>query len=532
MNQNDKGKAAHWFASLATGTKMLIILGLALLPLGIVAILASVNAARTSRASDEIEVQSVLAVANQRLASTITEAGVIVRATGGAISDSDPAAAARACDRAAVQLSENRVAQIKFAVYAGGYRAVCRSQGFDPGEPPVLPPGGALSVVRIDPQGRHLRYTLFDPSGTAQGVLEIPAAVLSQVASPSRAPMPLELELTGEGGAIQLFDDFTEGLLTRKVNLSSRLLSDRLELRLRGAAQALSWFEIMMIVLPLLMWLLAAVIGWLIIDRLLLRPLGAMQKAISAYRPGETGFKAPAAKSPAREISDLGDAFDQVTRTVASHEAELEAAVERQTKLVREVHHRVKNNLQVVASLLNIHSRGSSSAEAAAAYASIQRRVDALAVVHRNHYAELEKTPGVALRALISELGASLRASAPAGASRMQIRLALEPLYTNQDVAVSVAFLITETVEFAMLCSCNSVTIALESEEPGRARLSIESAALAAGASCSADIAERFERIITGLARQLRSTPERDMETGRFSLSIAIVGSDEAGEGK
>jgi two-component sensor histidine kinase len=257
-----------------------------------------------------------------------------------------------------------------------------------------------------------------------------------------------------------------------------------------------------------------------------------MQKAISAYRPGETGFKAPAGKSPAREISDLGDAFDQVTRTVASHEAELEAAVERQTKLVREVHHRVKNNLQVVASLLNIHSRGSSSAEAAAAYASIQRRVDALAVVHRNHYAELEKTPGVALRALISELGASLRASAPAGASRMQIRLALEPLYTNQDVAVSVAFLITETVEFAMLCSCNSVTIALESEEPGRARLSIESAALADGASCSSDIAERFERIITGLARQLRSTPERDMETGRFSLSIAIVGSDEAGEAK
>jgi two-component sensor histidine kinase len=220
-----------------------------------------------------------------------------------------------------------------------------------------------------------------------------------------------------------------------------------------------------------------------------------------------------------------------VTRTVARHEAELEAAVERQTRLVREVHHRVKNNLQVVASLLNIHSRGSASEEAAAAYASIQRRVDALAVVHRNHYAELEKTPGVALRALISELGASLRASAPAGASRMQIRLSLEPLYANQDVAVSVAFLITETVEFAMLCGCNAVSITLESEEPGRGRLSIESKALSGGAACSADIGDRFERIITGLARQLRSTPDRDTEAGRFSLSIGIVGSEEDMEG-
>ena len=93
-----------------------------------------------------------------------------------------------------------------------------------------------------------------------------------------------------------------------------------------------------------------------------------------------------------------------MTRTVARHEADLEAAVVRQTRLVREVHHRVKNNLQVVASLLNLHSRGSPNEEVAAAYASIQRRVDALAVVHRNHYAELEENRGVALKSLITEL--------------------------------------------------------------------------------------------------------------------------------
>jgi two-component system, sensor histidine kinase PdtaS len=84
---------------------------------------------------------------------------------------------------------------------------------------------------------------------------------------------------------------------------------------------------------------------------------------------------------------------------------------------IREVHHRVKNNLQVVASLLNLHARGAKTEDASAAYASIQRRVDALAVVHRNHYAELEENRGVALKPLISELGANLRANAPAGAA-------------------------------------------------------------------------------------------------------------------
>ena len=423
-----------------------------------------------------------------------------------------------------MQLSQRGTAPVRFALYAAGNRLICRTQGFEPAELPLLPPGDSTITVRVDPEGRFLAVALFDPATGAQGQIELPASMLAQIVRPDNAPFPLELDLIGNGGTMRLFDNFEESLLASKVSLSANLLGDRLELRLRGAARAMTTAEMIMILLPILMWLLATVIGWLIVQRFLITPLGAMQKAISAYQPGDKGFEAPDAKSPAREISDLGGAFDQVTRTVARHEADLEAAVERQTRLVREVHHRVKNNLQVVASLLNIHSRGSESEEVAAAYASIQRRVDALAVVHRNHYAELEKTPGVALRALISELGASLRASAPSGAARMQIRLALEPLYSNQDVAVSVAFLITEIAEFAMLCDSAPVSIALESEEPGRARLTIHTDALRDDAACQPELRDRFERIVTGLARQLRSTPERDGEVGRFAVTIAIVG--------
>lgn len=508
---------------------MLLILAVALLPLGIIAILASLNAAQSSRANDEIEAQAALNLAAQRLASAYAEAGAAIRIANGAVTDADPATVARACDRAAQQLSDGGGAPVRFALYAGHNRLVCRTTGFEPPELPLVPPGRGASLIRIDAEARTLDITLYDPAKGVQGHVELPESLLAAAASPDPAPMPLELELIGEGGTLKLFDTYEAGPLTREVTLSTNMWGGRMELRLRAAAPSLSWIEILGILLPVLMWLFSAVIGWFIVDRLLLRPLSAMGKAISAYQPGDKSFEAPAAKSPAREISALGDAFDQVTRTVARHEAELEDAVERQKMLVREVHHRVKNNLQVVASLLNIHSRGSSSEEAAAAYASIQRRVDALAVVHRNHYAELEKTPGVALRALISELGASLRASAPSGAERMQIRLSLEPLYANQDVAVSVAFLVTEAVEFAMLCDCNQVSIALEPDEPGRARLTLESAALGETATCPDELRERFERIITGLARQLRSNPDRDVKEGRFSLSIAVVGRDKAG---
>jgi len=296
-------------------------------------------------------------------------------------------------------------------------------------------------------------------------------------------------------------------------------------IRLNALIPPVTATDLLVILTPVLMWLWASLVGWIIVQWLLLRPLGRLQGVISAYRPG-TSFDLPAVRSPAQEIDALGQAFDQAAQTVARHEAELEAAVARQTRLVREVHHRVKNNLQVVASLLNLHSRGSTNEQVAAAYASIQRRVDALAVVHRNHYAELEANRGVALKPLISELAANLRATAPSSASGTQIRLDVAPVYVTQDVAVSVAFLVTEIVEFGMFCGSTMVSVVIEPEEGGTARLAVEVDALSQTVDCDEALADRFERIVTGLARQLRSALERDSARGRYSVLLNVLPSD------
>ena len=106
----------------------------------------------------------------------------------------------------------------------------------------------------------------------------------------------------------------------------------------------------------------------------------------------------------------------------------------------------------------------------------------------------------------------------------MAIRLDLEPFYATQDVAVSVAFLITEIVEFAMLCGAASVSLSLTGEgRKGTATLTMESESLRADVPCSQELSDRFERIVTGLSRQLRNTIERDREGGRYSLDIAVV---------
>jgi two-component sensor histidine kinase len=425
------------------------------------------------------------------------------------------------CRATLQRLLTTQPARGAYALYGEDGRLRCATPGYQP--PPVLAdPGGARWQISLSPSGDLLRFALFDERGNAEGIGEYSRAAVAQLAAVSGKSERFDLDLIQGNRLMPLRDGYEGGALVRTIVRAQPIASGRLQLRITTGAVPITFAELLMILLPVMMWVAAAIIGWLIVDRLLLRPLVRMQKAVAAYQPGDRQLDLPSLSTPAREIGALGEAFDEVTRTVARHEADLEAAVERQTRLVREVHHRVKNNLQVVASLLNLHSRGSRNEEVAAAYASIQRRVDALAVVHRNHFAELEENRGVALRSLISELAANLRGTAPASAANMQVSLDIEPFYATQDVAVPIAFLITELVEFAMFCRSAAVRIALNADGPGSAILSVESDNLRTDYPCDPALYERFDRIVTGLSRQLRSSITKD-EAGRYSLAISVI---------
>lgn len=274
------------------------------------------------------------------------------------------------------------------------------------------------------------------------------------------------------------------------------------------------------LLLPVLMWILAALVTWVLVSRLLIRPLKRLERAVTAYKPGEGGLNLPRKLGPSTEIQGLRDAFGRAILRVQESERESSEALAGQRRLVREVHHRVKNNLQVVASLLNIHGRSAETPDARAAYAGIGRRVGALSIVHRNHFAEMEENRGIALRPLLSELAAELRAGAPEPARRLRIDLELDSVNTTQDVAVAVAFLITEIVEFAMLNQPQEpVEISLRRTSELTGRLTLGSPVLVPDDEDNQEKAQ-FERIVAGLAKQLRSPLERKL--GRYSVDLPV----------
>jgi two-component sensor histidine kinase len=284
--------------------------------------------------------------------------------------------------------------------------------------------------------------------------------------------------------------------------------------------QKIRTIDRLLLLLPLLMWVAAAMITWSLVGRLLIRPLKRLEHSVIAYRPGERPLELPRRLGPSEEIRELRNAFARTIAKIEESERETVSALEGQRRLVREVHHRVKNNLQVIASLLNIHGRSAVTQEARAAYAGISRRVGALSIVHRNHFAEMEENRGISLRPLLSELAAELRASAPEAARGLTIDLELDSVYTTQDVAVAIAFLITEVIEHAMLHAPHDpVELSLRRTSELTARLTLASPTLVPDEEGEPEKMQ-FERIVAGLAKQLRSTLDRKL--GRYSVDLPV----------
>jgi two-component sensor histidine kinase len=507
---------------LSTGMKMFLLLSIALLPLVIIIVFASLQ---TTSAAD-FERRSLLRVAlnesARRLGSEIATDVTALRMAANAYASG--VAEPQICSRTASILSSAAGRPTQFAIMDAFGQTVCSTAGFSPQRPTMMPDPGGISAD-IEDDGQYLTLFIGSDQGRFVAIAIYPKQKLTRLSSPAAFNQPYTLRLNQGDETIDVVEGFDASPLTRLDRLVAPVGQLPIELEMSVPHQQLTASETLTILLPFLMWAAAATIGWLVVDRLVLAPLLQLRKVVSQYRPGEVLEPFRRMSTPAKEIQDLGDTFRAITETVAAHEAKLELGLSHQTRLTREVHHRVKNNLQVVSSLINLHARGAKSSEAMTAYASIQRRVDALAVVHRNHYAELEENRGVAIRPLIGEIASNLRATAPPEASSLSIMLDVPAYFVTQDVAVPVAFMITELVELAMLCDpaarIDIVVTPVENED--RACLCIRSPALVENKRLRERMAERYGRVIEGLSRQLRAPLDRDPAAGSFSVCFTTA---------
>lgn len=512
-------------SGLSTGFKMLVILMIALFPLGLIAVFASRESAHVNRLRHEAEAVAAATTTSVILTDAFRPIAIGLRGAVDRMVERSPSGT---LDRAICIEELGNFASAQGLVEGAALldpsgRLLCRTAGYSNHRTQIAIDEYGYQA-RLSSGERLLRISIIPSDGKPMGIAEIPISRLAHLArgdSPGRVGLMLR-----QGSQVVALDVARRiNPLDEIIHVAAPVAHGQLSLEMRMPAAQISPIEILMILLPILTWAAGAIVGWIVVDRLLLRPLAQMQRAVTDFGVGTGPFRIPRMRTPAQEIRKLGEAFAAATEAVTRHEAELADALAKQKRLTREIHHRVKNNLQVVSSLMSLHARGISSPEVMEAYASIQRRVDALALVHRNHFADLDETIGIPLRSLISEIASNLRASGGQTNTRAGIMLNVIPASVGQDIAVPVAFLITEIVDLAMLCDTEaeiSITLALAPDHLDRAILSVQSDALALEGCLAGPRAEQFQRIANGLARQLRSTLEHDIAAGRYSVSFPI----------
>lgn len=287
--------------------------------------------------------------------------------------------------------------------------------------------------------------------------------------------------------------------------------------------------------LALLASLVVLLVIWFGTDRWCVRPLCLIQDFADKIARGErTTLSPPRPWSP--EMASVGAGVTAMAEAIASREAALRANVEQRDHMLREIHHRVKNNLQMISSLLNLQAGEIRSPRIRRFFGDAQNRVLTLSILHRHLY-ERSSWSLVDFQQFISDLVRQVSVGrTPSGhpAPRYHIRAPI--MAVGPDTAIPIGLIVTEAVSIALTHDFGKTAtpeIRIETSERGEeVRLVIEDNGVARDGS--APIPEGKGgfalTLIRGLAMQLGGevTIERKPEGGnRVVVVFPIPAADE-----
>jgi PAS domain S-box-containing protein len=217
-----------------------------------------------------------------------------------------------------------------------------------------------------------------------------------------------------------------------------------------------------------------------------------------------------------------------VSERVAAEEKIMNSLREKEV-LLKEIHHRVKNNLQVVASLLGLQSRGATDEQMRRMLLESQNRVHTMALLHECLY-QSHNLSRIDFPDYIRQLVSHLHRSYELQNRHVRVETKLDQLYLDLDAAVACGLIINELVSNSLKYAFPDgregvVRIELTAEANHMARLIVADNGV--GHRSHPDLANAKTlglRLVRTLAEQLGGTIElRANEGAEARLTFPVV---------
>ncbi|BAY18457.1 signal transduction histidine kinase [Anabaenopsis circularis NIES-21] len=147
-------------------------------------------------------------------------------------------------------------------------------------------------------------------------------------------------------------------------------------------------------------------------------------------------------------------------------EKQLRSALAEKEILLKEVHHRVKNNLQIVSSLLQLQSQTLKDPEVIRVFQDSQNRIDSISLIHKNLYT----SPNIGeldVVDYIQTLATSILISYQIGLERIDLKTNIAAVSLNVDQAIACGLIINELIS-------NCLKHAFPNEEKGSITITLQ----------------------------------------------------------
>ena len=231
-------------------------------------------------------------------------------------------------------------------------------------------------------------------------------------------------------------------------------------------------------------------------------------------------------------IRDSGDTPVQMVGIVQDiteqkhAEEKMKTALWEKEILLKEIHHRVKNNLQIVASMLRLQSRQIENAKARILFEESRNRVQAMSLIHERLY-RTENLAYISFREYVDELVANISALPPGNASLIQKHIAVEEIILDVNHAIPCGLIINELVSNSLRHAFpdgrkGAIEIGMHRDKKGEMLLFVKDNGT--GFPEGADLVNTKTlglQLVLSLVKQLNGTIELD-KSGGTAIKIAF----------